>query len=343
MAEEPAVAATSETPQLPRRSPSPRRTVLAAVALVAVFFVVVSAAGSSRAACALCHRAQAAAQGKTAHKDVHCYACHLERGVWSLPGQKGAEIFGMYPRALLRTKPSVPARQISNRRCLTCHSPEWTQLVSGRRLRLMHSSCAAGLTCDTCHAQTAHPRAVRWTSGPKMQDCTGCHSERHVSVRCATCHIDKRDRGGSYRSPWRTPHGSNWARVHGMGQLQSCAVCHEAGYCAKCHGLDVPHAADFADRHGALARNEPSSCTTCHKGGRLCFGCHQIEMPHPTDFALKHMSVAEGRVDPSCFRCHAPGDCDTCHELHIHPDLGDKWPSVLAPKRTRDASSGAGQ
>ncbi|HET6351282.1 MAG TPA: hypothetical protein VFG89_04010 [Coriobacteriia bacterium] len=320
MASEPTTDVTGAA-GAPARSatPTPSAILSAAAALIVVVGLALVVLGSSPAVCATCHGAQAKALTMTVHKRIDCYACHLDTGWWSLAEQKGAEVFRMYPAAMMGRRPSGPVHQTAANRCLKCHQQVLSSMSSGTRIRLVHKQCAKDDSCDPCHVSTAHRKAVRWKTGAVMEACTSCHARKDVSVRCATCHVVTSNARGEYRSPWRVTHSKNWRRTHGMGDLYSCSICHEQGFCAKCHGMDVPHSADFGGQHGAIALANPIACKRCHKGERLCVGCHQIEMPHPAGFAAKHKTIAEGTVDPRCFRCHVENDCDKCHEMHVHP------------------------
>jgi hypothetical protein len=126
---------------------------------------------------------------------------------------------------------------------------------------------------------------------------------------------------------WVRFHGADVSTTHGSQDLRSCAPCHAATWCARCHHVAVPHPADFGQTHGAVAIDSGTNgCFTCHKSQAYCDGCHGIEMPHPVGFLQIHSTVAKGVFDPKCTTCHVLDDCVQCHTYHIHP--GGSGPSA---------------
>jgi hypothetical protein len=152
-----------------------------------------------------------------------------------------------------------------------------------------------------------------------MERCVACHTERNASLECETCHDDKVDREQVTSTIWRVTHGSTWQVTHGMGDTDSCATCHHPTYCSRCHGVALPHPADFGTTHGAPAQAARAKCSQCHDRKAFCDDCHGISMPHPASFLPKHSKLAAERHDGACMKCHYESDCDNCHTRHIHP------------------------
>jgi len=287
---------------------------------VAVFVLLTAASGlvtSSVAVCSSCHTSQVNALEQSSHAENGCYSCHLKDGVWSLPGAKAAEWFRMYPAALLSDE-IVVARPTSRQSCLQCHSAVLDAPVERYGLRVDHASCAPGDTCDTCHAGDAHP-GVGIARGPVMEDCAACHLENSATIACDACHEGRTERDRLARGPWQVTHGPEWRSTHGMGAIDSCAICHQQDFCGKCHGVSLPHPAEFGRTHGASAIEDPAGCATCHKSTRFCEACHGMEMPHPAGYLASHSSDAIGVDDERCSRCHVQSECENCHARHIHP------------------------
>lgn len=102
-----------------------------------------------------------------------------------------------------------------------------------------------------------------------------------------------------------------------------------------------PHAADFADTHGALALADGATCGSCHalgdgdpvKGATpaapACQSCHAY--PHQGGLVSGGVHGPAWRADPSaCSGCHgeagdtapggvAAGQCVSCHHSYPHP------------------------
>ena len=289
------------------------------IGLLVGLFAVVAVAGSFTPACSLCHGTQSRAQATTAHTGVTCYQCHLSDGAWSLPSHKGQELLGMYPKALVGLGYRSPAGQTARNACLRCHASVLEGISTGDGLRVKHSSCATGSSCDSCHAATAHPKATRWAAAPVMEDCVACHKENDAPTECTVCHTQEKERSTRARGPWQVTHGKDWRKMHGMGQTDSCSTCHPVGFCAKCHNVAVPHPADFGATHGDMAIQDLESCQTCHTSRAFCDACHGMPMPHPSGFLKRHSTLTRGDQDPACLRCHEANDCDNCHSSHVHP------------------------
>jgi hypothetical protein len=338
--------ATSDRPeagaspaQTPRRAR--RRTIaLVATGVLALTLALTVAAGSTPTACRACHAPQAEALAATAHTGVGCYTCHLDNGAWSYPAHKTRELFGMYPAALLTRGMRSPANAVARAVCLGCHEEIVGSVVRGRSYAIAHDSCATGPTCDACHATTAHGEAVRFKRGPVMEECVSCHSGKGLPIDCETCHLENADEEALARTygPWQVTHGPNWRKTHGLGDTDSCVTCHPKGYCTRCHGVALPHPADFGATHGLAAVEKPDACATCHADRTaFCDACHTIEMPHPEGFIAEHPRIAKSDADPTCLHCHADNDCGLCHSAHVHPGgaKGVPVPWTLTPEERR--------
>lgn len=296
---------------------------LAAVALGLVLAVTV---GSQPGTCASCHSAQAVALADSAHFPIGCYDCHAFGA--EIVGFKAAEIARMYPRGLFGGQPRGAVSVIGREACEACHVDvlgSATEGVTG--IRIVHETCATGITCDPCHATVAHGDAVRWIREPVMEDCTGCHQRSDAPIACDTCHLERSLDDRLSAGPWQVTHGPNWQSTHGMGALDSCVVCHPDDYCVRCHGVAVPHPDTFGGEHGQQALAPEAKCDNCHRSGAYCDSCHGTEMPHPAGFLRRHSDEAGTIDNPACIRCHAVEDCERCHVRHVHPGGPSMYPT----------------
>lgn len=304
---------------------SPKTAVTAAAAglalIVAVFAATVVVSGSRPSHCGSCHVMAAAVggAGAKAHAHIACYSCHAP----SLLDQVTAkvdELVRMYP-AMLSREPTLGASvRVPSAACRSCHMQVGEAIIENDGLRIDHSACATGSDCGDCHLRQVHGDRVRWMRGPSMQECTACHVSEAASLECDTCHQGRRPDERLATGPWQVTHGTNWEQTHGMGDLRSCATCHHQDYCVRCHGIELPHPADFAGGHGRVAEGAGiGSCYSCHDAGEFCFDCHGIEMPHPKRFVPGHAILVETEGDGSCLACHERAACETCHDQHVHP------------------------
>ena len=193
--------------------------------------------------------------------------------------------------------------------CESCHAgylagpPQSPGLVFNHQTHLTR-----GAACVDCHAgATGH----QGSPAPKMAGCFACHEGRKASKDCEYCHsnLDQIAPG----------HGEPTVHVAiDSAQKSSCAKCHDVGtFCSDCHGLEIPHPADWLQAHGPLGLNQSSVCVKCHQSrdSLFCVRCHGVEMPHPQYWYSEHASVAA--LEPAaCNLCHedAPVFCDRCHQ-----------------------------
>ncbi|MBN2247770.1 MAG: hypothetical protein JW733_03640 [Coriobacteriia bacterium] len=291
-----------------------------AIALGAVLLAVISVTGSSPAACAACHSGSSDGLAATEHADLTCYSCHAPSPGAALTF-KASELLRMYPAWVAGgSVEGEPSTRMADRACRDCHSEtvQAEEPVVARGLRIDHASCAADGSCLACHSIVGHADATRAARGPSMGACVDCHANEGVSITCETCHVGGYERNELLRGSFRVTHGSNWKSTHGMGDLRQCVLCHQAADCVSCHGVGVPHPADFGTTHGATSLRSDAECASCHRE-TFCSDCHGIEMPHEPEFLPEHPDLTTGLADDRCLRCHTSEDCDRCHVRHIHP------------------------
>jgi len=301
-----------------------RRIVITAFTATVLVLVVALAASSTPKACSACHAMEpyAQAQAAGAHKNISCYECHLQAGLWDWPAFKLTEVLRMYPRLGASTL-AGPASRISPAPCLACHANVLSETVVSGGIRIEHRFCAPQDSCDGCHSATAHGESVRWARQPSMEECVACHVAESAATECDTCHEGRIETERLEAGPWQITHGSSWQNTHGMGDLRYCRTCHPADYCTPCHKTALPHGVDFPAVHGIEALKKDNTCLECHDRPTLCDPCHGLEMPHPGTFLAKHDTIAKNRRDAACLDCHRVTDCEACHAAHTHPGSTD--------------------
>jgi hypothetical protein len=268
--------------------------------------------------CTRCHRDPVFVEqtAKSAHPDVDCVRCHVQPG----PAQQLAYAYHLIFGMGLRVAPvnSGPIAGIADTTCLSCHEPVMKQVVTVNGLSIQHADCAKGRLCTDCHSQTAHGAAVKWARTPQMNQCLDCHATTKVRSDCTMCHAERSQERRVQTGEWAVTHGPNWKKTHGMGSLPTCASCHANDFCVRCHGIPLPHNADFLRTHPVSALANPKDCSVCHKQ-TFCTNCHGIEMPHPAAFTPAHSTIVRAQGTAVCYRCHVPDDCTNCHAKHVHP------------------------
>lgn len=269
--------------------------------------------------CASCHEEQDLAgqpSGSSAHEGVACVSCHVGPTLTERVSFGYYQAFGMMV-TLVSTHDTRISR-IQDSACVRCHDDLGTITEAGG-LRVRHDVCAEGSTCTSCHSTVAHPEAISWPTTYAMEKCLSCHGAREASQNCESCHTGRLERRLPRTGTFPITHGPNWRRTHGMGEMSTCAACHDTdSFCTPCHGPGVPHTPRFVSVHGPISSSSEAQCTSCHKQS-FCDECHVYEMPHPLEFTLEHSAIVAEEGEGGCATCHVQADCVNCHELHVHP------------------------
>jgi hypothetical protein len=108
-----------------------------------------------------------------------------------------------------------------------------------------------------------------------------------------------------------------------MGYEQSvntCYTCHAKQFCTDCHGVEMPHPADFSTNHGAAGSENPESCARCHArseleatGKNFCNACHHPQGDADRSWIDQHYVAVRDQGASACFECHNPRYCSACH------------------------------
>jgi hypothetical protein len=185
--------------------------------------------------------------------------------------------------------------RLEEKPCAYCHDEAWSS------------------TTATSAKVAPAERMDRW-----HQSCFRCHLMRTEwdRLNCEKCHERVSDHDGP-KPASRFNHGPGWLGRHGdelearPDGLDSCAKCHDRGYCADCHDarndrrvrpeLKYPerpdrafiHRGDYVNRHFIEARTDPSTCLRCH-GTPFCRDCHEQRGLTPDRRAVKQGSDRTG-------------------------------------------------
>ena len=163
------------------------------------------------------------------------------------------------------TDKTIPAAfRMSN--CQVCHvdkpsgavpvvyaryaKPAW----HNESFRLHHAQAASapGASCFVCHTNVS-------PSATTQEQCVSCHQ----TILPA-----------SHTARWRDDLHGKYAAI----DRSTCAVCHTADYCIRCHNelprSHVPLPLFKGGAHARLAMLNERSCLTCHTFENTCAECH---------------------------------------------------------------------
>jgi hypothetical protein len=203
--------------------------------------------------------------------------------------------------------------------CRSCHDDALRGVIKASGIAVRHADFAV-VNCTQCHGGTGHAVPARVYAHARMDDCLNCHQTNALDAEgCRTCHTEEAVDTGGRATPWGVMHGSNWRETHGAGDLETCSSCHAHDFCARCHGVTLPHPGEWPREHGSHVKSEGhDQCFTCH-AEQWCADCHGLTMPHESRFAEEHQTFAQSVEDPLCLRCHESFGCQGCHERAHRP------------------------
>ncbi|MDZ4178390.1 MAG: NapC/NirT family cytochrome c [Coriobacteriia bacterium] len=104
-----------------------------------------------------------------------------------------------------------------------------------------------------------------------------------------------------------------------VGTINYCSTCHSEQFCSDCHGLPMPHPANFQEGHGELGNSQPATCATCHSVSgaaddtQFCNACHHPEGDPTLPWIPQHFDAVRETGAQACFKCHKPTYCAECH------------------------------
>ena len=280
--------------------------------------------------CDNCHQIslKAADWSTSPHTQVECPACHETPRPWYRFPETLAVRATMLGRNFIlhvtRGAESTVSPHgggdlvIPDTTCEQCHDPSRVVTALEGTYIDHNEHAERNDTCISCHLWTAHPDpAADWTL-LLMEQCFDCHGRSETAQAagtCETCHPDTFDLVPRSHDPsdWRTNHGT-----YAEDERLQCTICHEDDFCGDCHGVDMPHPAEWASGrsvHGEYSRGDRQTCATCHDDTPdFCTVCHH-ETYSATEgtWIAQHPATARREGASACMECHAPDSCVDCH------------------------------
>lgn len=111
--------------------------------------------------------------------------------------------------------------------------------------------------------------------------------------------------------------------VPAVAAVDYCGTCHVTDtFCVGCHGVEMPHPADFVSNHAEEGRKSAEACSRCHGGqGQpiagggtdFCNNCHHKGADPNRTWISQHMEPVRSSGAQACFECHKPTYCSACH------------------------------
>lgn len=316
------------------------------VRLTIVLFVVMGAVFLSYqmnqpAQCASCHTEvdYAATLAESTHAGVSCLSCHSQPGAVGRVAAVATYARWIFVYGSTKSEPEPRTGTVSSDRCLTCHREITGGTTVRDGIRVRHSDFLdTGIGCRDCHNSVAHGDEVTQPSTPAMNKCLMCHDGDTASSECELCHVD--DPATYVTRAVTLPTVRNL-------DTGNCYACHDEQPCVSCHGVTMPHPANWGPNDGGPGQSgshpyegfkNRDVCWRCHfapdapmrPAAESCDECHQLfgQMHGGEAWIDEHWRQATG-VKPGgeaqCFDCHGDYLCDQCHP----PSYREKYNPVV--------------
>ncbi len=287
---------------------------------IGLLFLITFLLTSNSQYCGSCHLMKASYTSwlKSSHSNFACLDCHGKQS-WIGMISNPLRIMN-YFFSYLTFKPSaLPSSIVSNENCLYCHESILKRIKITSNIKVSHKEFTeTGYFCTDCHSAIAHQIKGIPRNYPNMDRCFKCHNGQKASKDCALCHllpVKELKISGSAKSSYSLLHREN-KKYHGLGDQNTCPICHSKNLCRKCHQIIMPHPENWPLYHSQAALQSKKECLNCHQSS-YCLNCHQLEMPHSEKFIREHGAIAS-KEKKVCQNCHYLKTCEYCHIASAH-------------------------
>lgn len=190
--------------------------------------------------------------------------------------------------------------------CFRCHSLESDAVAPG--------------ACPACHPTDFELKPENHFEPGFYQ--AGGESAGHTKL--ANEALAATGEGTATAEPTATPVAHEEGEIPPVSSVFYCQTCHAKEFCSDCHGLPMPHPADFNEGHGGLGKSKPKVCANCHATGgesaqglEFCNACHHPDKDPLKSWISQHFVAVRDKGAQSCFECHNPTYCAECHVRSI--------------------------
>jgi len=282
--------------------------------------------------CSTCHELRPAiAEWKTSpHADVACPKCHEPVTSWyDFPKsfafriqmlQRDVAAHRLNPTASDLPTSAATLRPVSESNCLQCHDLSRAVTLPST-LHMDHAKhVLRNKSCVSCHKWIAHTPPNSDAGLLMMAQCFTCHGRQpgaKAPGTCTLCHpknLPPRPQSHQPLTTWMSTHGQT-----AKADSKPCMMCHDQSFCTGCHGLQMPHPADWAEKgvmsHAVVAKTNSKVCVQCHGPlPNLCSMCHHKGLSASAGpWVTNHAPTVNQRGAAFCLSCHDQLFCFNCH------------------------------
>ncbi|MHB8761988.1 MAG: cytochrome c3 family protein [Coriobacteriia bacterium] len=195
--------------------------------------------------------------------------------------------------------------------CFRCHSLEADAVATG--------------TCGACHpagfnlVPDTHTAETWYRELGDSSGHAAAYSEEASRVAAAVAWAEELDPAEeiAHEGPGN---GGGGLRPGYEQTVNTCYTCHQKQFCTDCHGVEMPHPAEFSTDHGQAGLSNPASCAKCHArteaeaaGTGFCNACHHPAGSPDRSWLSQHFEPVRTGGAQQCFQCHNPRYCSACH------------------------------
>jgi hypothetical protein len=99
-----------------------------------------------------------------------------------------------------------------------------------------------------------------------------------------------------------------------VATVSLCKSCHAQKFCDACHGMQIPHPADFKTTHAKTEAKKVDACRKCHKYKDVCGPCHHKGSTESVSWQTQHAGIVKTSGETGCLaKCHKAAFCTECH------------------------------
>lgn len=201
--------------------------------------------------------------------------------------------------------------------CSACHSPTFELKPPSHREAGFypkgHAELAKEMKAESAKAKAEHEKALA-EKGEKPEEVAEVIEEQKKAGEGA---------GNSHKS------SGIGEKLPTVESVFYCGTCHKDKFCTDCHGMEMPHPAEFkepkdvkdATGHPAVSKVKPAKCVQCHgknEKTHFCDECHhgtklKYEFNKSKPWINQHPEAVAKSGIKACTSCHAVKFCVDCH------------------------------
>jgi hypothetical protein len=199
------------------------------------------------------------------------------------------------------------------------HHVDWLSMDGCFRCHGLESGAKAPGKCTACHPADFKlvPPSHETTSWYNSYGVSKGHAAAALEVEARVAEAEKAQ---GEKSAAETGSAEAKEELKPLDEVNTCLTCHKADFCTGCHGMELPHSAEFKKDHAKEAAANSAACGKCHarsaaeaKSLGYCDACHHPKSSPGGSWIEEHKTVVSSEDAKQCFNCHKEQQCSYCH------------------------------